>query len=790
MKPVAYSYPRNAGKDEETQRALEASGFLSGRLQTFEPDRFYNIPDDSKAPDDWFELMAVPMQSIEFSTETFDPCHECVNDNNELNPILDEALNRTAWVILVYHNIGNPNGFGWYDWGEFQKDMQSIVERDFWTAPMNDITLYAREREKASIEVEVLGSENDPERIEITVSDGLDNAVFGPAADGAARPAARLGGRALLRLPGRRAAEPARIRRHRGQSLAEAERAAVRAEPGEIKSYPRRARVRIRLGSGSSDQGGAMSQGSIEVYESEDRTFPPPPGFAAAALAADKSLYAEAEADFEAFWARQARELLDWHQGLPHHPGMGPALRPMVHRRNSQRRPQLPRPPCGRGPGRQGGLPLGGRARRHPVHHLPGAAGRRAAVRQRPAEAGPAQGRPGRHLHAHDPRAAGGHAGLRPDRGSPLGDLRRVLPRRHHRPLRGRRGQADRHRRRRLPAGGAVAAQTQRRPGPGGRGPHRGARGSGGPLRHRPGHDRGPGPVVGRPDGRVGPRLPGRAHGLRAAPVPAVHVGDHGQAQGHHAHHRRLPHPGLLHPQVRVRPPPRHRRLLVRGRHRLGDRPQLHRLRPAGQRLHLGDVRGHPRHPPAPVPGRRPGRMAQGPAVGHRRALRRHPALHRPHRHPHLHEVGRGMARRPRPVRPAGAGHGGGAHQPRGVDVVPPPHRRRALPGGGHLVADRDRRPHDLPAARRHRGQAGLGHPAPARDIRRGGGRRRRPGGLRRRPSHRHPPLAVDAAGHLGATPSATARLTGRPTRAATSPATGPGWTTTATSGCWAGWTT
>ena len=43
---------------------------------------------------------------------------------------------------------------------------------------MNDITLYAREREKAKIEVEVLGSEDDPERIEMTVSDGLDNAVF------------------------------------------------------------------------------------------------------------------------------------------------------------------------------------------------------------------------------------------------------------------------------------------------------------------------------------------------------------------------------------------------------------------------------------------------------------------------------------------------------------------------------------------------------------------------------------------------------------------------------------
>ncbi len=56
-----------------------------------------------------------------------------------------------------------------------------------------------------------------------------------------------------------------------------------------------------------------MSQGSIEVYESEDRTFSPLADFAAVALAGDDSLYTEAEADFEAFWARQARALLDWH---------------------------------------------------------------------------------------------------------------------------------------------------------------------------------------------------------------------------------------------------------------------------------------------------------------------------------------------------------------------------------------------------------------------------------------------------------------------------------------------
>jgi hypothetical protein len=44
-------------------------------------------------------------------------------------------------------------------------------------------------------------------------------------------------------------------------------------------------------------------------------------------------------------------------------------------------------------------------------------------------------------------------------------------------------------------------------------------------------------------------------------------------------------------PQVRVRLP-RRRRVLVHRRRRLGHRPQLHRLRPAGQRRHHADVRG------------------------------------------------------------------------------------------------------------------------------------------------------------------------------------------------------
>ena len=55
-----------------------------------------------------------------------------------------------------------------------------------------------------------------------------------------------------------------------------------------------------------------MTEPTIADFFSEDRTFPPPAGFAEAALVRDAKVYEEAAADPEAFWAHQARELLTW----------------------------------------------------------------------------------------------------------------------------------------------------------------------------------------------------------------------------------------------------------------------------------------------------------------------------------------------------------------------------------------------------------------------------------------------------------------------------------------------
>ena len=61
-----------------------------------------------------------------------------------------------------------------------------------------------------------------------------------------------------------------------------------------------------------SDDQANQNQDAIEAFASENRTFPPSESFTATALVTGTHLYDEAAADDEAFWARQAAELVAW----------------------------------------------------------------------------------------------------------------------------------------------------------------------------------------------------------------------------------------------------------------------------------------------------------------------------------------------------------------------------------------------------------------------------------------------------------------------------------------------
>jgi acetyl-CoA synthetase len=127
-----------------------------------------------------------------------------------------------------------------------------------------------------------------------------------------------------------------------------------------------------------------------------------------------------------------------------------------------------------------------------------------------------------------------------------------------------------------------------------------------------------------------------------------------------------------------------------------------------------------------------------------------------------------------RPLLAPAPGYRRRADQPGGVDLVPPAHRRRALPDRRYLVADGDRRDHDHPAPRRDRNGPRLGDPRLSGDPRRhphaaggaGRGRRRLP----RHPSTRGRRCSAGS----GATPSDSGRPTGRSGRgrSSASPAT------------------
>ena len=125
-------------------------------------------------------------------------------------------------------------------------------------------------------------------------------------------------------------------------------------------------------------------------------------------------------------------------------------------------------------------------------------------------------------------------------------------------------------------------------------------RARGGPATHRRGRELRGGPrrVVARRWCRTSrPSASRGADGRRGHALHPVHVGHDREAEGDRAHDRRLPDGRRRDAPDDLRHP-RRRRVLVRRRHRVGHRAQLHRVRPAGQ-PHDGDpVRGRARTGP------------------------------------------------------------------------------------------------------------------------------------------------------------------------------------------------
>ncbi len=341
----------------------------------------------------------------------------------------------------------------------------------------------------------------------------------------------------------------------------------------------------------SETQGGS---GDLDVLLQTEQTFPPPPDFAAQANASDPEIYERADRGPRGLVGLVGREArVD--RALGRGPRLvRPAVREVVRRRQAQRLRQLPRPPRRRRQRRARRLPLGGRGRDQARDHLRLAAGGDAADRQRP------QGRSGS------------------ARATSSGSSCRWSPRRRWRcsPAPGSarsttsssaasRANSVTERMEVSDAKALITADATLR------------RGQPTPMKsavdeildglpemeHVVVVDRcGTNPPM--TEGRdhfwhelveaADAGLPAGGDGRRGPALHPLHLGLDREAEGDPAHHRRLPDRGHRHPQARLRSQGR-RRLLVRGRHRLGHRPLLHRLRPARQRRDQRHVRGRAR---------------------------------------------------------------------------------------------------------------------------------------------------------------------------------------------------
>ena len=172
---------------------------------------------------------------------------------------------------------------------------------------------------------------------------------------------------------------------------------------------------------------------------------------------------------------------------------------------------------------------------------------------------------------------------------------------------------------------------------------------------------RGPRPLVARARDRRRSRLPAASRWTpRICSTSSTRRGTTAKPKGIVHTTGRLPRRRRDDPPLRLRPQARDRRLLVRGRRRLGDRPQLHRLRAALQRRRPRScTRGRPTSPTRTAGGRSSSATASTILYTAPTAIRTHM------------KWGPEYAAAARPLEPAPARLGRRADQPRGVDLVP-----------------------------------------------------------------------------------------------------------------------
>jgi len=169
MNPKAYAYPYGKGFKSTTKLANRMAGFICARGLTFLSNPNYICPDGETEPRDWYYL---PTISVAQEFEGY------VNDHGMMSEILRTDLEKTAWVILMYHSIGFPGAWGYYPLEDYLEDLDEIAAGDFWCESMGTIAAYIKERLLFRFVSKEVETSDDWADYDVRFWDGLDNDVY------------------------------------------------------------------------------------------------------------------------------------------------------------------------------------------------------------------------------------------------------------------------------------------------------------------------------------------------------------------------------------------------------------------------------------------------------------------------------------------------------------------------------------------------------------------------------------------------------------------------------------
>ncbi len=169
LNPKVCAYPLYAGRDRQTQAANRAAGFIAARGGTRDRNAYYICANDTRDPESWYNLPSVIMGTDSPSD---------ISTHAQLQPFLIQTLARQAWIIMTYHSIGYPEGWGYYPYREFVRDLDFIRANDFWSGNLDAIAAYTQERNALDISIARYFGRQMPDQFELTIGDGLDNRLF------------------------------------------------------------------------------------------------------------------------------------------------------------------------------------------------------------------------------------------------------------------------------------------------------------------------------------------------------------------------------------------------------------------------------------------------------------------------------------------------------------------------------------------------------------------------------------------------------------------------------------